>query len=73
MLFSLLLCMFNYFLNKKKRGTSLVVQWLRFSPVQGAWVQSPARELRSFMPHNAAKKFKRKKERKNRVGTDGDY
>jgi len=53
--------MFNYFLNKKKRGTSLEVQWLRFSPVQGEWVQSLVKELRSFMPHNAANKFKRKK------------
>ena len=32
--------------------TSLEVQWLRLSlPMQGVWVQSLARDLRSHMPH----------------------
>ena len=32
-------------------GTSLVVQWLRVSlAMQGTWVQSLVRELRSHMP-----------------------
>ena len=37
-------------LQKLKAGTSLVVQWLKLQlPMQGAWVQSLARELRSHM------------------------
>ena len=32
--------------------TSLVVQWLRLRlPMQGVWVRSLIRELRSHMPH----------------------
>ena len=39
------------FLKKLKIGTSLVVQWLRSHlPMQGMWVQSLVRELRSHMP-----------------------
>ena len=37
-------------LQKLKAGTSLVVQWLKLQlPMQGAWVQSLVRELRSHM------------------------
>ena len=38
-------------------GTSLVVQWLRlcFLPLQGAWIQSLVRELRSPMPRQGQK------------------
>ena len=37
--------------NKPAGGTSLVVQGLRILlPMQGAWVQSLVRELRSHMP-----------------------
>ena len=37
---------------EKKRRTALVVQWIRIRlPMQGTWVQSLVRELRS---HNAA-------------------
>ena len=33
------------------KGTTLVVQWLRIClPMQGTWVQSLVRELRSHMP-----------------------
>ena len=38
-------------LKKCSLGTSLVVQWLRLHlPVQGVWVRSLVRELRSHMP-----------------------
>ena len=37
-------------LNSVCLGTSLVVQWLRLClPMQGVWVRSPVRELRSHM------------------------
>ena len=37
--------------NKPAGGTSLVVQWLRILlPIQGVWVQSLVRELRSHVP-----------------------
>ena len=37
--------------NKPAGGTSLVVQWLTILlPIQGVWVQSLVRELRSHMP-----------------------
>ena len=33
-------------------GTSLAVQWLELHlPMQGVWIQSLARELRSHIPH----------------------
>ena len=36
---------------KRKIGASLVVQWLRIHlPMQGTWVPSLVRELRSHMP-----------------------
>ena len=42
------------------RGTSLVVQWLRFwaSNAKGVWIQSLVRELRSHMQCSMAKKKK---------------
>ena len=34
------------------RGTSLEVQWLKLHlPMQGVWVRSLVRELRSYRPH----------------------
>lgn len=48
-------------LNSVTIETSPKVQWLRLVlPMQGAWVQSLARELGSFMLRNAAKKKKKK-------------
>ena len=45
-------------------GNSLVVQWLRLTlPLQGPQVQSLVGELRSCMPHSAAKKKKKRRER----------
>jgi len=38
-------------------GTSLAVQWLRLHlPMQGVWVQSLVRELRSHMPEKQKRK-----------------
>ena len=45
---------------EKKKGTSLVVQWLRRRPsTAGAWIQSLVRELRSCMLRSVAKKKKK--------------
>ena len=47
-------------LNSVTIGTLPKVQWLRLVlPMQGAWVQSLARELGSCMLHNAAKRKKK--------------
>ena len=38
---------------KKQQGTSLVVRWLRLClPMQGVWVRTLVRELRSHMPRS---------------------
>lgn len=42
------------------RGNSLAVQRFSRLPLQGAWVLSLVRELRSHMPHVVAKKKKKK-------------
>ena len=43
-------------LKRKQRGASPMVQWLRRClPMQGAWVRSLVRELRSHMPHRRDK------------------
>ena len=44
-------------LQKRGRGTSLVVQWLRLHlPAQGVWFQSLFEELKSHMPPGQKKK-----------------
>ena len=44
-------------------GTSLAVQWLRLRlPIQGVWVRSLVRELRSHMRHSQKTKKKHKTE-----------
>ena len=46
-----------------QRGTLLAVQWLRLHlPMQGVWVQSLVRELRSHMPRGQKKLPKHKTE-----------
>ena len=44
------------FIKKLWKWISLAVQWLRL-PMQGTWVQSLVRELRSHMLHGVAKEI----------------
>ena len=47
--------------------TSLVVQWLdSVLLIQGMWIQSLARELRSYILCSMAKKVKKKKKKKGK-------
>ena len=44
-------------LERHNWGTCLATQWLNFKlPLQGAWVLSLVRELRSHLPYFVAKK-----------------
>ena len=49
---------------RNRTGISLAVQWLRMhTSMQGAWVLSQVRELRSYKSHGMAKRKKKKKKR----------
>lgn len=49
-----------FWLQDRQAQNSLAVQWLGFALTGQAQVQFLGRELRSYMPHNTAKKKKKK-------------
>ena len=56
---------------KKKKRTSLTVQWLKVHlPMQEVRVQSPVRELRSHMPHGQKLQNIKQKQYSNKFNKD---